>query len=182
LREGRNGSCRLGIKVRTELQDATAGGFHGDVEGKRGGFVEEENHAVQFSIARPPGERKPERMKKIAPSQLVSFFHSRHEILETVGIERCGIKQEKSSLTDYVARGKASEHGVCFYGLKNLSRVIAENQFEKFAKACGIGGVGTKKGSGAFAECEMFRRGISNKPTTLVKKVENMFRSKEILS
>jgi hypothetical protein len=56
------------VESGAEFQDALARGLDGRAEGKTRGFVEKQDHAIEFAFARATSERESNGMKKLATS------------------------------------------------------------------------------------------------------------------
>lgn len=62
------------VEGRAEFEDAGADGFDGDGEGEAGGFVEEKDYAVEFSIADAAGEGEANGVEEITAADVKFFF------------------------------------------------------------------------------------------------------------
>src|SRR5882672_10537547 len=62
------------VKGGAKFWDASADGFCGEGEVESGGFVEEEDYAVEFAIADAAGEGEADGMEEIAAAEAAGFF------------------------------------------------------------------------------------------------------------
>src|SRR5258705_628743 len=81
------------VEGGAEFEDAGADGFYGDGEGEGGGFVEEEDYAVEFAFADAACEGEADGMEGVAAGAAAGFFWIGDDLFEAFGVERRGIKE-----------------------------------------------------------------------------------------
>jgi hypothetical protein len=62
------------VERRAEFQDALARGFDGDDEGKSGGFIEKQDHAIEIAPTGAASKREADRMKEFAAPKAHEVF------------------------------------------------------------------------------------------------------------
>ena len=93
------------VEGGAEFKDAGADGFYGGGEGEGGGFVEQEDYAVEFAIADAAGERETNGIEEIAAADATSFLQVRGDFLEALGGEWSGFEEEQGEMTYDVTGG-----------------------------------------------------------------------------
>ena len=100
------------IQGGAEFEDAGADGFYGDGEGEGGGFVEEEDYAVEFAFADAAGERETNGIEEIAAADAAGFLQVCGDFLEALGGERSGFEEQQGEMADDVAGGVTRDGGL----------------------------------------------------------------------
>lgn len=103
-------------------------------------------------------------MKKIAATQAQAVFQSFDNLIESVGRERNGFKQQKREMADNVARALAGKDRVSFDFGEDFLRIVMKNELQQIRKSAAIRGLRAEERSGAFAPGKLFGRGIAEEP------------------
>jgi hypothetical protein len=138
-----------------KFEDAGACGFYGDGERESGGFVEEENDAIEFAFAGTAGEGEADGMKEITAADVEFVFELVDEGFEAVGIQLAGFEKMQGQMTDDVSRGVAGQDGVGIWKLHDLGGVEFEDETEDLVESRAAGGVMTEKRGGVIRPGEL---------------------------
>ena len=82
------------VEGGAEFEDTGADGFDGDGKGEGGGFVDEEDDAVEFAFAGASGKGEAEGMEEITAADFEGGFELGDDFLEAVGGEGSGVKKK----------------------------------------------------------------------------------------
>src|SRR6202030_3523815 len=106
--------------------------FHRHRKRQRRRFIDQQNHAIQLSLARSSSQRQPNRMKQIPAPQVRTFFHGRDYFLESFRIQRATVQQQQSQPPHHFSGPITRQHSMAFHALQHSLRIIVEDQIEQF--------------------------------------------------
>ncbi len=107
------------IQRGAEFENAGADRFYGNREREGGGFVEEEDYAVEFAFADAAGEGEANGIEEIAAADAAGFLQVCGDFLEALGGEGGGLEQEQGEMADDVAGGVTRDGGLGVGGLQD---------------------------------------------------------------
>src|SRR5690242_18746867 len=153
----------------TKLEDACAGRFYGNRKRQSRCFVEQQNDAVERTVARTAGERQAHGIKHLAARQFQLRFQRREDFLESLGGQRRSIQEQQRQVPQHIARSVTRQHLMCFHARKDLLRIVMKNEGEQFNEGGAVGGMSAKKSRRAPAPGVNFRRQICFQPAALAQ-------------
>ena len=147
------------IQRGAEFENAGADGFYGRGKRKDGGFVEEEDDAVELAFADAAGERKTNGIEEIAAADAAGFLQVCGDFLEALGGEGGGLEQEQGEMADDVAGGVTRDGGLGVGGLQDSAGVVVEDGPKEIGKGRAVFGVVAEELGGALGPGEVLGSG-----------------------
>src|SRR5712692_3970804 len=157
------------IHRSAKLQNPLPCRLHWSRKRKPGGFIQKQNHAVEFAFAGAPGQRQPDGMKQLAPANVETVLQFGNDLLESVGSQRYPIQKQKRKLAQHVARRVARQHHMGVDARQNLRRFVMEDQAEEAAERASVCGMSAENQRRVLAPRQLFGRWLPGEPTLLAK-------------
>src|ERR1700734_1032133 len=135
------------VEGGAEFERALASIFHFDGEGKLGGGIEEQDHAVEFAFAGAAGERETERVENHAAAKWDGGFYVVDDSFETNGIrDGAFVENAVGEYADHFAGTGADEDGAIFGEGEVGCGVVVKDEGEKRFEMVERWGFGTEGG------------------------------------